>query len=458
VGRRGGGGLGRRLLVLGGLLLLIGAAGLSPMVSVALAPLQPLKPPQPPQPIAAATARPTVAPTPLATPRPSSVPTSVAPLASPTPSPQPSVVPTPSASGQALLAGIEADATAHWLKNHAETALRSGPSDDAQVFTQLPQWSTLRQVDSRPDWLLVQYGGDGATRQPGPGWVKAADVGAIDAPSIWLASNRPASLWSAPTAAAQRTLDLPPSILMEVVGPDRMQGSRVHVRLPGDGRHVPPAEGWMDADALVRTASPGPFQIPRAYPADLRADVRISVPYRTQLDGAAYAGANCGPTVLGMALESFGMNEPPPDLRREVLRTEVFDENDDDAGSYIWALAEVAQDKGLHPHGLYEDDGQTLHHWTTDEIRQAVKRGQPVIVQVVYRGLPGREESGYYGDHYVVITGLVGDDFLYNDPIGGAPAHEAPGYDRIMTAGQLERAMRASDRAYAFTAFSLSRT
>ena len=45
-----------------------------------------------------------------------------------------------------------------------------------------------------------------------------------------------------------------------------------------------------------------------------------------------------------------------------------------------------------------------------------------MIVQVVYRGLPGREDSGYWGDHYIVITGLMGDQFLYNDPIGGSAA------------------------------------
>ena len=33
-----------------------------------------------------------------------------------------------------------------------------------------------------------------------------------------------------------------------------------------------------------------------------------------------------------------------------------------------------------------------------------------------------------------VITGLMGTDFLYNDPIGGVQARESPGWDRIMTA------------------------
>jgi hypothetical protein len=72
--------------------------------------------------------------------------------------------------------------------------------------------------------------------------------------------------------------------------------------------------------------------------------------------------------------------------------------------------------------------------------------------------LPGREDSGYYGDHYIIITGLLGDNFLYNDPIGGSAAHEGPGYDRLMSSTQLRRAMRASDTGYQFSAFGVARS
>lgn len=455
VRRRGG---SRAPLVIGALALVLGVACWGPLTPLALTPLAPAEP------IAAAPAHPTPAASAPGAANPDGAPPAViaVPTLAPVPTlalaPRPPTVPTSTPTGQALLAGVRADATAHWLKNHAETALRSGPSEDAQPFTDLPQWSTLRQVDARPDWLLVQYGGDGDTRQPGPGWVKAADVGAIDPPSIWLSSARQTSVWSAADATGQRTLDVPAAALMEVLDPATASGPRVHVRLPGDGRQVPPSQGWLDADAATRSASPNAWQLPRAYPADLRADVRINVPYRTQLDGSAYAGSNCGPTALGMALEAFGLNEPAPDLRYEVLRSETFDEDDDEAGSYIWALARVAESKGLVARGLYEDDGQTLHRWSADEVRAAVRSGRPVILQVVYRGLPERQDSGYYGDHYVVVTGLLGDDFLYNDPIGGPGAHEAPGYDRLMTTAELSRAMRASDAPYAYTAFSLGRT
>src|SRR5205085_663501 len=162
---------------------------------------------------------------------------------------------------------------AQWMKNHTETPLRSGPSDTSTVFTQLPQWSVLKQMDSKPDWIMVQYGGDGATRQPGPGWVKSSDVGGIDAPSLWLTSSRNGTLWTTPDTAAKRVLDVPASTLMEVgAGADFLNGVRVHVRLPGNGRNVPPVEGWVDGDMIARTASPSLADLPWAYPEDLRAD------------------------------------------------------------------------------------------------------------------------------------------------------------------------------------------
>jgi hypothetical protein len=351
---------------------------------------------------------------------------------------------------------ITADRTAQWVKNHTETPLRSGPTDDSQQFTQLPQWSLLKQIDSRPDWLLVQYSGDGDTRQAGPGWVRARDVGAVDTPTVWLTTARTGTLWTSAEAPANRIIDLPRGTLMEVFGPSYIHATRVHVRSPGDGRSVPPSEGWIDGDAIARTAAPSLGELPWAYPEDLRADVRIRVPYRTQLDGSDFAGSNCGPTVLGMALETFGLNLAPSDLRGEVLNSENFDPSDADAGSFIWALAEVAQTYGVQAHGLYLEDGG-LHRWTTEEIRASLLRGQPVIVQVIYRGLPGRGDSAYYGDHYIIVTGLLGENFLYNDPIGGSSAHEAPGYDRVMTPTQLQHAMHASDTSYAYSGFALSR-
>jgi Peptidase_C39 like family len=444
----------RMPLVAGGILaVVVGAACWAPLKPTVLAPLASGN--SVAQPLDAQGGVVGAAPQPVV-----AVPLAIVPTVTPIPlqpvvPPTPAVVPPLNAAGQAVLASIKSDRTAQWVKNHTETPLRSGPSDDSVVFTRLPQWSLLKQVESRPDWLSVQYSGDGDTREPGPGWVKASDVGAVDPPAVWLSAALGGSVWSTSDGLAKRIVDVPPATLMEVIGPDFIQATRVHVRLPGDGRSVPPAEGWVDGNMLARAATPATGDLPWAYPEDLHADVRINVPWRTQLDGSDYASANCGPTVLGMALESFGMNLAQPDLRGQVLDSENFDAGDIDAGSYIWALAKVAQSHGLQVSGLY--DGEDYHHWTLDEVRNSVRKGQPVIVQVVYRALPGRSDSAYYGDHYIIVTGLMGDNFLYNDPIGGSSAHESPGYDRLMNPTQLTRAMRASDTGYAYTAFGLGR-
>src|SRR6266542_659311 len=439
-------------LVTGLVILVIGVAALEPLAPTVFAP----SPLVALAPAPAAVAVPE-APAVVQVLVPPAAPAKAAPLALPTVAPIPTVAPTLSPSALDFLAKVRGDLTARWLKNHAKTALRSGPNDQSQTFTMLPQWSTLRVLESQQEWFLVQYGGDGATRQAGPGWVKVSDVGAIDPPTVWLNTNRATPLWGGADANAARSLDVPGAALMEVIGPDPVQGRRVHVRLPGDGRLVPPAQGWLDGDSLMRSGSPAFTLLPRAYPAVLAADVRLRVPYRTQLDGSEYESANCGPTTLGMALEAFGLDIGQLQLRNEVLVSEDFDPDDVDAGSFIWALARVAQSRGMRTYGLYESDGETLHRWSIDDVRSNVRAGRPVIAQVVYRGLPGREDSGYDGDHYVVITGLMGDDFLYNDPIGGAQAREAPGWDRLMTTAELRRAMRASDRPFAYTAFALSR-
>jgi hypothetical protein len=354
-----------------------------------------------------------------------------------------------------LITALRTDLSTHWLKNHRETPLRGGPQDDAASFTVLPQWSLLEQLDSRPDWLYVHYDGDGATRQPGPGWVKAADAGLVDRPALWLASTRPTPLWSAADSGAARIVELPVGARMELAASDAIVGLRIHVRIPGDGRQVAPGQGWVDADGVARVRAPRAEQLPWAYPADLAADIRVNAPYRSQLDGSDYASANCGPTTLGMALEAFGINVAPPELRTEVLNAEDFPTYDDDAGSYIWALARVAQQHGLKTVGLY--DGESLHRWSIEEVRATVQGGDPVIVQVRYKNLPRREGSAYWGDHYILVTGLVGDRFLYNDPIGDSDEFDGPGWDRLMTSEQLHHAMRASDTPYAFTAFGLSR-
>ena len=64
-------------------------------------------------------------------------------------------------------------------------------------------------------------------------------------------------------ASGKKLGDLPNSTLMEVIGNDFIQGTRVHVRLPGDGRWVGPSEGWIDGNVIGRAATPASRDLPR---------------------------------------------------------------------------------------------------------------------------------------------------------------------------------------------------
>ena len=45
----------------------------------------------------------------------------------------------------------------------------------------------------------------------------------------------------------------------------------------------------------------------------------LPVPYRSQLDGSAYAQANCGPTALAMVLAYYGIDDSLWSLRVQGL-------------------------------------------------------------------------------------------------------------------------------------------
>jgi uncharacterized protein YvpB len=176
----------------------------------------------------------------------------------------------------------------------------------------------------------------------------------------------------------------------------------------------------------------------------------VFAPYRSQLDGSPYAEANCGPTALGMALDAFGVNVTPRELRSEALDAQHMYGNG--VGTLITALAQVAQEHGLSASDLRDDDG-SIHRWSLDDVRAHVRQGQPVIVQVRYRSLPGRGGAYYFGDHYILVTGIVGDGFLYNDPIDV----DGLGWDRVISGASLRTAMNASDQRYAYAAVAIGR-
>ncbi len=133
----------------------------------------------------------------------------------------------------------------------------------------------------------------------------------------------------------------------------------------------------------------------------------LGVPHRTQFDNTLYGPTNCGPTSLGMILEAYGLSGYPTDaIRGEVNR--ISGDFNSDNGTSLYSIATVAQRAGLYPVGLGK-------RWSLDDVRTNLKAGRPVITLTRYADLPG---NSYYGgdiNHYIVLTGLSGDQIIYND-------------------------------------------
>jgi hypothetical protein len=154
----------------------------------------------------------------------------------------------------------------------------------------------------------------------------------------------------------------------------------------------------------------------------------LDVPYRNQLDGSAYALANCGPTSLAMALAYYGMDASPWELRVRAMKAQhswITDEGgySDRYGVFIYNLAAVAQQMGVHADGLWDREGARInqqHRWQASELRREVVRDHPVIVEVEYRLLPAHAGSSALDDHFIIVHGTVGSDFVYSDPLGFA--------------------------------------
>ncbi|GIW07499.1 MAG: hypothetical protein KatS3mg060_2304 [Dehalococcoidia bacterium] len=207
----------------------------------------------------------------------------------------------------------------------------------------------------------------------------AGDLSMVGWPRL-VRLREPGTIVAAPSADGGVVAGLQAGDYVEVVGEER--GSWARVFYLGDGRR-PSADGWLEAGPAVPVANPeaaARFLLGRE---TLAADAPlpwIRVPYRSQLDGTPYAGANCGPTTANMALEAFGRAAPQPALRREVLALQPA-ESCDDCGTYIQNLAEVIARRGLKVGKLRDGDPNGFHRWTLEEIRSELRAGRPVIAQ-----------------------------------------------------------------------------
>jgi LysM repeat protein len=267
--------------------------------------------------------------------------------------------------------------------------------------------------------------------------------------SGWLRAQQVADLYKTADRGSSKLHQLPAGARLERL--DGFRSGRIQVRDPGDGHTRQAMTGWVNAVDLDVSRAPATRELAQAYPADTAMDIfHVFAPYRTQLDGSPYSEANCGPVATAMALEAFGVSVSSRQLRAAVLDAQHTYGNG--VGTLITALAQVVQQNGLAAMDLRDGSGE-IRRWGLDDIRAHVQQGHPVIVQVRYRSLPGRGRAYYFGDHYILVTGVVGDGFLYNDPLDA----DGLGWDRVISGATLRVAMNASDQRYAYAAVAVGR-
>jgi Peptidase_C39 like family len=164
----------------------------------------------------------------------------------------------------------------------------------------------------------------------------------------------------------------------------------------------------------------------------------IEPPYRTQLDDSIYARSDCGPAVLGMVLDDYGIDEDTLELRR-MTHTYQGTWPAVRVGTALQHVAHVAVDFGLSSYGLYDDEAESVfHQWTVDEVGAQVAAGRLVIPLVRFGLLPGHEDTGVRWGHYILLYAVSGDGFLYQDP---AVRPIEDGRARWISRDQLDRAM-----------------
>jgi hypothetical protein len=181
-------------------------------------------------------------------------------------------------------------------------------------------------------------------------------------------------------------------------------------------------EPGADDEQIIALASVTSLPLRFAEGRDLMAQVQrrvlgdglvwLGVPFRSQIDGGNFQYVNCGPASLTMVLAGFGLDVGPSQVR-EYLNS-LIDNFDTGLGTSLDVLSRIGKDAGLTPMDLYSNAGG-YRNWATDAVRWHVQQGHPVITLVKYRNLPGHTRSMSEFDHYIVISGLTPNGFIYND-------------------------------------------
>lgn len=153
---------------------------------------------------------------------------------------------------------------------------------------------------------------------------------------------------------------------------------------------------------------------------------------------------NCETAALSMLLAVRGKSVDQLDLQRRLSRSQPFDPRIDPGGATVWgdpALGFVGRPEGGGPaggYGVYERPIRRLARERGVALRDLSRRGahsvyrsllsgRPVMAWVGlsdgpfkrWRTLAGKEVTGNFGEHTVLLTGLAGNRVYVNDPLSG---------------------------------------
>jgi len=291
--------------------------------------------------------------------------------------------------------------------------------------------------------LVVPYGSPGTVAQASPGTTTStgtssqpASTGPSSGSTISPSSGVQSVLAPAAGVASPGPLDMTGNGLIFASSSPTPQASPTGTRTPSGSDDVlasgPPRRLITSFQSLRDTTGSGAVAQLKSWATDT--SLVLGVPFRTQIDGTSFSLVNCGPASLAMVLVAFGMDVDPPSVR-DYLNYKVGNFNTEQ-GTSLYTLAQIAREAGLNTFGT----SAGLQGWTVGAVREQIRAGHPVITLTKYRRLPGHFGSVTEFDHYIVITGLAGDDFVYND----AAYSTEYGHNLLISGAQLEQAWAGS--------------
>ena len=209
------------------------------------------------------------------------------------------------------------------------------------------------------------------------------------------------------------------------------------------------AADFESAGASEPTSSDHVYQLPDSLPRSASISP-LSVPYLSQLvAGDPYSNSNCGPAVLAMTFAYYGLPVSISEARQDI--NDYMGIWHYENGSSWLSMRWAAQINGLETYGLLDEDWLYVK-WSLFDLVTESSQGNPSILLVRYRELPGHENATWWGDHYIVFLGL--DDYgnvIYHDPA----FHGEVGAWLTMSQEQLMRAWNNTSVGLIRTAMSL---